>query len=349
MLMKGKTMNLGDIAVKVGGKVKGNASIEIIDVRSLDNAGKGHITFLTEKKLVDKLKVSKASAVLVDREQEIDIAQVVTPNPMLAFARLMAHFHPEPRPKPGIDPTVVLGENVTLGKRVTLSPLVCIGNNVRIGDDTVFHPGVVIGDDCAIGDNAVLHSNVTLYRDTTLGNHVTLHSGVVVGADGFGYALDEKGQHVKINQSGNVIIEDYVEVGANSCIDRAAMGATLIKEGTKIDNLVQVAHNCTIGEHSILVAQVGVAGSCTLGHHVVLAGQAGVSDHVTLGDQVTLAARSVATRDIESDGTLGGFPAVSINTWKKYVTIFPKLPDLVRRIRELENRLSDIDKKKDGE
>lgn len=338
-------MNLSDIAEKIGGKVVGDVSLEITDVRSIETAEEGHITFLTGKKFLDKLKQSRASAVLVDSEQEMDMSQVITPGPALAFARLLDYFHPQQRPAPGIHPSVILGENVVLGKRVTLSPLVCVGDNVQIGDDTVVHSGVVIGNDCSLGQHTVIHSNVTLYCNSVLGNHITLHAGVVVGADGFGYTLDEKGRHAKINQIGNVVIEDNVEVGANSCIDRAAMGTTLIKEGTKIDNLVQIAHNCTIGEHCILVAQVGIAGSCKLGHHVVLAGQVGVSDHVTVGDQVTLAVKSVALRDIESNSVHGGIPAIPLSVWKRSVTVFPKLPELARKVRDLESRLNNIEKK----
>ncbi|MBV52275.1 MAG: UDP-3-O-(3-hydroxymyristoyl)glucosamine N-acyltransferase [Nitrospinaceae bacterium] len=342
-------MNLGDIAEKIGGKVIGDASLEITDVRHIESAEEGHLTFLTGKKFLDKLKQSKASAVLVDSEQEVEISQVITPGPMLAFARLLDQFHPQSRPKPGIHPSVILGENVVLGKRVTLSALVCVGDNVQIDDDTVVYPSAVIGSDCSLGKNTVIHSNVTLYNNSVIGNHVILHAGVVVGADGFGYTLDEKGRHVKINQIGNVVIEDNVEVGANSCIDRAAMGTTLIKEGTKIDNLVQVAHNCTIGEHSILVAQVGIAGSCELGHHVVLAGQAGVSDHVKVGDQVTVVSKSAVLRDLEGHSAYGGIPAVPLNIWKRSITVLPKLPDLARKIRDLESRLNDIEKKKSEE
>ena len=342
-------MNLGDIAEKIGGKVIGDASIEITDVRSIEAAEKGHLTFLTGKKFLNKLKQSRASAVLVTSEQEVDMSQVITPGPMLAFARLLDQFHPQSRPKPGIHPSVILGENVVLGKRVTLSALVCVGDNVQIDDDTVVYPGAVIGSDCSLGKNTVIHSNVTLYNNSVLGNHVILHAGVVVGADGFGYTIDEQGRHVKVNQIGNVVIEDNVEVGANSCIDRAAMGTTLVKEGTKIDNLVQVAHNCTIGEHSILVAQAGIAGSCELGHHVILAGQVGVSDHVKVGDQVTVVGKSAVLRDLEGHSAYGGIPAVPLNIWKRSITVLPKLPDLVRKIRNLESRLSDIEKKKGEE
>ena len=230
-----------------------------------------------------------------------------------------------------------------LGENVTLSAGVCIGENVSIGNDVVLYPNVVIGNDCKIDDYCTLHPNVTLYRNTEMGRHVIVHAGTVIGADGFGYTLDEKGCHYKINQFGRVVIEDFVEIGANSCIDRAAMDTTLIKAGTKIDNLVQVAHNCTVGNHSILVAQVGLAGSCRLGHHVVLAGQVGLADHVTLGNQVTVTAKSGTFRDLENNAVVSGWPAVPTGTWKRYVATLPKLPDLARKVKELESRLREIE------
>ena len=233
--------------------------------------------------------------------------------------------------------------DVVIGENVTLSAGVCIGDDVSIGNDVVLYPNVVIGDNCKIDDNCIIYPNVTLYRKTELGKHVIIHSGTVIGADGFGYTLDEEGCHYKINQFGRVVIEDFVEIGANSCIDRAAMDTTLIKAGTKIDNLVQVAHNCTVGNHSILVAQVGLAGSCRLGHHVVLAGQVGLADHVTLGNQVTVTAKSGTFRDLENNAVVSGWPAVPTGTWKRYVATLPKLPDLARKVKELESRLREIE------
>jgi UDP-3-O-[3-hydroxymyristoyl] glucosamine N-acyltransferase len=342
-------MNLGDLAKKVNGVVEGDSSLEISGVGSIETAEPGHITFAKEQKFISKLKQCRASAVLVSNKEKIAMSQIVCSSPELAFARLLEYFHPQSRPKPEIHSSAVLGTNVTLGERVTLAPLVCIGNNVRIGDDVVVCSGTVIGDNCELGKDTLIHSNVTVYSNSIIGSQVSIHAGAVIGSDGFGYALDEKGMHVKINQIGNVVIEDNVEIGANSCVDRAATGTTLIKKGTKIDNLVQVAHNCTIGENCILVAQVGIAGSCNLGHHVVLAGQAGLSDHVTVGDNVTLAAKSAALRDIKDNSVYGGIPALPLNIWKRSVTILPKLPDLARRVRDLENRLNDIGKKNTGE
>jgi UDP-3-O-[3-hydroxymyristoyl] glucosamine N-acyltransferase len=338
-------MKLEKIAALVGGVLKGDGSIEISDVRGIEDAQKGHVTFVAKKKLLPLLAESKADAVIVDREIETHMAQIVMANPMLAFAKLLHVFHPETKPEPHIDSRAALGENVKLGTGVTVSPFVSIGDNVIIGDGAVLYPGVVVGPDCRIGNDSVLHPNVTLYRNTILGQRVILHAGVVIGADGFGYVPDEMGQHNKIPQIGQVVIEDDVEIGANTCIDRATVGCTTVKRGTKIDNLVQIAHNCTIGEHSILVSQVGMAGSCTLGHHVVLAGQAGLADHVTIGDQAMLAAQSGTFRDVESKAVQGGSPSVPALTWRKYVTILPKLPEMARKIKDLEARLKAIEKK----
>ena len=338
-------MNLEQAARHVGGDYKGDASLELRGASSIEEAEAGHITFVAHKKYLPALASSRASAVIVDKEIETEMAQIVVPRPALAFARLLGVFHPESRPKPGIDPRAVVGCNVTLGNEVSVAPGAVIGDGAVVGDRSALHPGVVIGEGCHIGHDSTLHPNVTLYAGTVIGNHVVLHAGVVVGADGFGYTLDEQGRHYKIPQVGRVVIDDHVEVGANTCIDRAALGVTRIREGVKIDNLVQVAHNCTVGEHSILVAQVGLAGSCTLGHHVVLAGQVGLADHVTIGDQAILSAQSGTFRDIEPGGVIGGSPGVPLGTWKKYVTVLPKLPDIAKKVRDLEARLNAIENK----
>ena len=336
-------MKLEQVASLVSGTFEGDGSIEINGVRGVHDAKEGDITFLMQNKYLDVLKKSKASAVFVVKPVEVSIPQIVVAKPELAFARLVKELHPEPRPQPGVHSSVVIGKKVVLGENVTLSAGVCIGDDVSIGNDVVLYPNVVIGNDCKIDDYCTLHPNVTLYRNTEMGRHVIVHAGTVIGADGFGYTLDEKGCHYKINQFGRVVIEDFVEIGANSCIDRAAMDTTLIKAGTKIDNLVQVAHNCTVGNHSILVAQVGLAGSCRLGHHVVLAGQVGLADHVTVGNQVTVTAKSGTFRDLENNAVVSGWPAVPTGIWKRYVATLPKLPDLARKVKELESRLREIE------
>ena len=341
-------MKLKEIAEKIGGVVKGDGDMEIGGVSSIEEEGPGTITFLQRKKFLPSLHQSKALAVIVQEEVETDKAQVVVANPALAFARAVNAFHPAKPSKPGVHASAVIGANVTLGEGVTISAQVCIGDDVMIGDSVVLHPHVVIGNNCRIGNQSILHPNVTLYPETVLGNQVTLHAGVVIGADGFGYTPDEQGQHYKINQVGHVVVEDQVEIGANSCIDRGSLGITLIKKGTKIDNLVQVAHNCIVGEHSILVAQVGMAGSCKLGHHVVLAGQVGLADHVTVGNESILTAQAGTFRDIEDGVVYSGSPGVPINTWKKYVSILPKLPDMAKKIKDLDARLKTIEKDETG-
>lgn len=341
-------MILQKIAELVGGEVKGNAAIDIAGVGSLEDAAEGHIVFLEKKSFLGSLRRSRASAVIVAEELETDKAQVVASNPKLAFARVVALFHPQKRPPPRIDPRAAIGENVSLGKDVTVSAWVSIGAHTVIGDQAVLYPGVAVGEGCHIGGGSTLHPNVTLYPGVIIGKNVILHAGAVVGADGFGYAPDEQGRHFKVNQIGGVVIEDDVEVGANACIDRASMGITLIKQGVKIDNLAQIAHNCSIGEHSIIVSQSGMGGSCTLGHHVILAGQVGLADHVTLGDRVVMAARSGTFRDVESGQVHGGSPSVPLTSWKKYVSLLPSLPELVRKIRGLDRRLTAVEKKPAG-
>ncbi|NIP99555.1 MAG: UDP-3-O-(3-hydroxymyristoyl)glucosamine N-acyltransferase [Nitrospinaceae bacterium] len=338
-------MNVNEIAERLGGTVQGDGSIEITDVNGMELAQPGQITFLADKKFLNKLKDSRASAVIVQKPLETDKAQVIHPAPALAFAKLLAEMKPEPRPEPGIDKQSSIAEGVKLGKEVTIGPFVSVGKNVTIGDHTVLHPGVVVHDGCTLGDHTTLHAHVTLYRSTVVGNHVTIHAGAVIGADGFGYTPDEKGRHFKINQTGRVVIEDHVEIGANTCIDRANFGETVVREGTKIDNLTQIAHNCEIGQHAIIVAQVGLAGSTHVGNDVVLAGQVGLADHLTIGNQVVVAAQSGVNRDLPDPGFYGGSPAVPAMSWKRYATLLPKLPEMTQKIRDLEKRLKAIENK----
>ena len=337
-------MKLKEIADRLGGTLEGDGSIKITGINGMELAEQGQITFLADKKFKDQVKTCAASAVIVQKKMDTDKAQIVHPAPALAFAKLLAEFHPEPRPQSGIDDNASIAEDVQLGNNVSIGPFVALGKGVVIGDNSVLHAGVVVHEGCRIGNNVTLFANVTLYRNSVIGNHVTLHAGVVIGTDGFGYTPDEKGRHVKINQVGRVVIEDHVEVGANTCIDRAAFGETIIREGTKIDNLVQIAHNCDVGQHSIIVSQAGVAGTCKLGHHVVLAGQVGLADHVTIGDQVVVAAQAGVNKSLLEPGFYGGSPAISAMTWKRYSTLLPKLPELSRKIQELEKRLNAIEK-----
>ncbi|MBI4383151.1 MAG: UDP-3-O-(3-hydroxymyristoyl)glucosamine N-acyltransferase [Nitrospinae bacterium] len=338
-------MNLKEIANLIGGTVRGDESVEIQDVRSIEDAGEGHITFLSKPKYLEALSRSRASAAIVQKEVDIGKAQVIVANPVLGFARLLAHFHPASRPKPGVDPRAALGENVKLGKNVVVSAFVSLGSGVTIGDETVLYPGAVVGDGCGVGNHCVLHPNVVLYPGTVVGNHVVLHAGAVIGADGFGYTPDEQGRHFKIIQIGRVEIGDHVEVGANTCIDRANLGVTSIGEGTKIDNLAQIGHNCSVGPHSIIVSQAGIAGSCALGHHVVVGGQVGIADHVTVGDNASLMSQTGIFRDVESGAIYGGSPGVPHREYGKQTALIQRLPELADKIKALEKRLNAIEKK----
>ncbi len=338
-------MKIQQIAQMVGGQIVGDEALEITGLGTLQSAKSGDIIFLDNKKYEEAAKNSSASAILTTQKIETDKTQIITANPKLAFAKTLAKFCPEPSPMPGIDSQASIGKNAQIDESAYIGPFAAIGDGAKIGKKSIIHSGVAIGPDCEIGESCIIFPNATLYRQTKLGNEVIIHAGAVIGADGFGYILDEQGKHFKINQIGNVVIEDRVEVGANACIDRASMGVTTIKEGTKIDNLVQIAHNCTIGEHSIIVSQVGIAGSCTLGKYNVLAGQVGLADHVTLGDKVTLAAQSGTFRNIESGETYAGSPAVPARTWTRYVSHLPKLTNYAHKIKELEKRLAEIEKR----
>ncbi len=337
-------MKLKEIAEMAGGKIVGDETLEVVGVRGVEDASSGHVTYLAGKQYLEALKQSKASAVLVEAVVDLDMTQIVVPNPALAFAKLLAFFHPQKRSKPGVDSRAVIGDNVRLGKNVTLSPFVCLGDNVVLGDNCVLYPGVFVGDDCVIGDDCLFYSNVTLYPETRVGNHVVLHSGAVIGADGFGYTLDEAGRHFKIPQIGTVKLEDHVEVGANSCIDRANLGVTLVREGTKIDNLVQIGHNCAIGPHSIIVSQAGIAGSCQLGSYVVIGGQVGIADHLKIGDKAMLMSQAGVARDVPDGAIEGGSPSLPRKEYGRLVALSHKLPEMAKRIKELEKRLDEIEK-----
>jgi len=225
---------------------------------------------------------------------------------------------------------------------VTIGPLACIGDRVRLGTRVTVSSGAVIGDDCVIGDDTVLHANVTVADHTIIGKRVIVHSGAVIGSDGFGYATDRNGSHLKKPQVGNVQIDDDVEIGANSCVDRAAFGTTRIRRGVKIDNLVMIAHNVDVGENSILVAQVGIAGSTTLGRNVVLAGKAGIAGHLHLGDRVMVAAMAGVHSDLPDDAVVSGTPAIEIKKWRRAVAAIPRLPDMVREIRLLRREVDEL-------
>lgn len=341
-MMKKKLKELAEL---VGGTIIGDEEIEISSVSSIDDAKPGDITFIAHPKYLSKLETIEASAIIVSKSFNIQSSKkplLIVDNPYLAFALILSYFSKKTFEPKGIDSNAWVSSSAQLGKDISIYPFTYIGERCKIGDRVTIYPSVYIGEDSSIGEDSIIYSNVSIYPGTVIGKRVILHSGVVVGSDGFGYIKDGK-RNVKIPQVGCVVIEDDVEIGANTTIDRATLGKTIIRRGVKIDNLVQVAHNVSIGEDSIIIAQVGIAGSTKIGNNVVLAGQVGVSDHVEIGDNVKVAAKSGIAHDLEPNREYSGAPAIPHKEFLKASMIFTKLPDMRRTLMEIERRVKKIE------
>lgn len=335
---------LGRIARAIKAEVVGDAgAIKVAGVSSLEEAGPKDLAYVAAERFVKAAFQSRAAAFVVGRRiPKLNRVQLVVANPRYAFACIVQQFFTPPYRARGVAEWVVRGKDVHVGSGVSIYPFVTLGDRVRIGARVTLHPGVFIGDDCEVGDDAVLHPNVTVRERCRIGRRVIIHSGTVVGSDGFGYVQHE-GRHHKIPQVGTVIVEDDVELGANVTVDRATFGRTVVKRGTKVDNLVQIAHNVLIGEDCILAGQVGIAGSTALGHHVMVGGQAGVADHLTIGDGVMIAARSGVMGHLEAGQIVSGSPAMPHKVSVKAFAVIPRLPELRQRIRDLECRLQALE------
>ncbi len=334
-----KVMKLKDLAELIGGRVSGNPDIEITGASVIKEAGEGDITFLADKKYLNDVLGSKAAAVITKDEIKGSPASlIIAGNPYLAFAKALEALYRKPRTPSGISDKAVICEGVSLGGEVTVYPGVYISCGVVIGSGVTLYPGVYIGENSAIGDNSLIYPNVVIRENVRIGRDVIIHAGSVIGADGFKYIF-ENGSHYKIPQVGGVIIEDNVEIGANVTIDRATTGNTIVGAGTKIDNLVQIAHNVRIGKNCIIVAQVGIGGSAEIGNGSVLAGQVGIKDHAKIGDGVTVGAQSGVTGDIPHGQVYSGMPAIPHGTWLRAQSIFSKLPEYIRRLQELERKI----------
>lgn len=333
--MSEKELSLETLALMVQGVVVGDATLCIRGVAPLENAGPTDISFLAKAKQAELLANTGAGAVLVPPGvvggDTLPVIQVK--DPYLAVAIIHSHFLAEPFVAKGVHPRAFVGLECTFGQAISIACLAVVGDRVRIGERVSIEAGAVIGDEVQIGDDTTIKANVTIYNGSRIGNRVTIHSGTVIGADGFGYAANERGQHIKRPQVGIVRIDDDVEIGANCCIDRAAFGATWIKSGAKIDNLVQVGHNVVVGENSLLVSQVGIAGSTTLGRNVVMGGQSAVAGHLSIGDQVMVAARSGIHNDLPKGAVVGGAPSIPIRQWAKCCAVYAKLPELQSQVR----------------
>lgn len=332
-------MKLSEIADLIGGRIAGDPEVDINGVSGIKDAQTGHITFVSDKKNLQYIFNSKASAVITKEEiKGSPASQLIVDNPYLAFAKTLEIFYKKPFKPIGISKESVIGSNMNFGADVSIYPMVCICDNVSIGNRVSIFPHVYIGDNVFIGDDSIIHPNVTIKEEVKIGKRVIIHSGTVVGSDGFGYVQDKK-RHYKIPQVGGVIIEDDVEIGANVTIDRATTGNTLIGSGTKIDNLVQIAHNVKIGKNCLIVAHVGIGGSTEIGDGAVLAGQVGVRDHVKIGNGVIIGAQSGIGHDIPDGQVYSGTPAIPHKSWLRAQSIYTKLPEYITRLQELERKV----------
>ena len=337
-------LSLKKIASLVGGNVIGNDSFIIEGINSLDAAAQGEISFFADRKYKESLRKTKASAIIVSEENLLFKGpQVVVSNPALAYAKVASIFAPPVPRYPGISEQAVLHDSTRIGKDVSIYPLVYVGEEALIGDNVIMFPGVFIGDRVKIGNGTIIYPNVTILHDCQIGKNVIINAGTVIGSDGFGFVRDGP-VSVKIPQIGMVQIDDDVEIGANSCIDRAASGKTWIKRGVKTDNFVHVAHNVIIGEDTIVVAQVAISGSVHIGRQVIIGGQVGISDHVEIGDRVMIGSQSGVPKSIPSGEVVSGTPAMPHRLWLKTSGIIKRLPQFNEHLRDLEKRVAELEK-----
>jgi UDP-3-O-[3-hydroxymyristoyl] glucosamine N-acyltransferase len=337
--------SLKELAGYLGGTVIGDGEVLVKGLAGLDDAKEGDITFLANPKYAGKVATTRASAVILPPGAAAHGRNVIeVANPYLAFAKLLTLFTSRPFAPRGVMEGAYVGRDVTLGSDVTIFPGVVVGDRVTIGERVTLHPGVVLYEGVVLGDDVTLHAHVSVRAGCRIGSRVTIHDGTVIGCDGFGYAPDGKGWY-KIPQIGIVVIEDDVEIGANTAIDRAALDVTRIRRGTKIDNLVQIAHNCDIGENCMIVSQVGISGSARLGEHVTLAGQVGVAGHLEIGANVMVGAKSGIPGSLPANGMFSGIPVMPHRDWLRAMGAIPKLPELRKTVAALEKRIAELEEK----
>jgi UDP-3-O-[3-hydroxymyristoyl] glucosamine N-acyltransferase len=336
-------MKLKELASKLGLEMRGDGEVEIVMPAPIEAAGPGTIIFVANEKYAPMLETTSASCVIVPAEfaARAKVPVLISSNPYYHFARVLEIFFPPLKPPPGIDPSARVAPSASLAEGASIGALAAIGANTRIGKNSVIHPHATIYPQVNIGDDFVCHSGVSIREGVSIGHRVTILSGAVIGADGFGFGEHEGGLF-KIPQVGTVVIEDDVEIGANSTIDRATVGATILHRGVKLDDQVHIGHNCEIGEYSRFAAQVGLGGSTKIGKWCQMGGQSACADHVVLGDNVLVAAQSGIHRDVKSGTIVGGSPAYEVHIWRRYATALPRLPELMRRLRALENRVEEF-------
>lgn len=338
---------LKEIASLIEGIVEGDTEATVSAFGKIEDAKEGELSFIANAKYESYLYTSQATAVLVSKDfepaQPYKPSLIRVENPYASLAKLMQFVAEELNPKKeGIAQEAFIHPSVKIPKRCYIAPFVHIEEGVVLGEGCSIYPHCYIGKDVTIGENTIIYPHVSIYHTCTIGSHCIVHSGAVIGADGFGFAPTETG-YDKIPQLGSVKIEDYVEIGANTCVDRAVMGATIIGQGTKLDNLIQVAHNCTIGEHTVMASQTGMAGSSHVGSWCKVGGQAGIAGHITMGDRVNMGGQTGVLGNIKSGRTILGSPAMDVSKALRAYTIIPKLPELYTRLSDLEKKLTQIE------
>jgi len=333
-------VKLRELAAQLGCELSGDGEVEIRGVAGLEQAGPDELSFLANPRYADKLEATRAGALVVAPGQPTRLPCLLSDNPYLAFSRAVALVRPQPRPPAGVHPSAQVDRSAVLGEGVHVGALSVVGPGVRLGARSLLHAHVVLYEGVEIGEDCELHSGVQVRERCRLGRRVVVQNGAVIGSDGFGFARDAEGRYHKFPQVGIVVVEDDVEIGALTAIDRAALGETRIGRGTKLDNLVQVGHSVTIGEDTVLAGQVGVAGSTRIGRRVTLAGQVGVAGHLEIGDGVIATAQTGIPGSVEPGAVVSGYPAIENRAWLKSSAVFARLPELLRRLRELERKLS---------
>jgi UDP-3-O-[3-hydroxymyristoyl] glucosamine N-acyltransferase len=336
-------VTLGELARRLECPVEGDAAVEIRRVATLEDAGPGDLTFLANPRYAGKLASTRASAVIMNGSSTAPCAVIRSKSPYLTFARAAQVLAPTRPTVAGVHALAAVAPDAVVDASASIGPFAVVGAGASVGARTVVHPHVVIEDGATVGPDCILHAHVSIRERCAIGARVIIQNGAVVGSDGYGFAQRPDGSHEKIPQLAPVVIEDDVEIGANTTIDRPAVGETRIKAGTKIDNLVQVAHGVVLGRHVLVAAQVGIAGSTTVGDHAQFGGQSGAAGHLTLGERVKVAARAAVFASVDDGAFVSGTPAIEHDEWKKSSAVFRKLPEMRRRLKELEERLNKLE------
>lgn len=330
------------IAGILEGTVEGDPEIEVSKLAKIEEGTSGSLTFLANPKYTSFIYDTQASIAIVNNdfvaEKEISATLIRVEDAYTSFSKLLEYYNQVKLSKTGIEQPCFINETATYGDHLYLGAFSYLGENVILGNNVKIYPNVYIGDNVTIGDNCVVFAGAKIYSDTVIGDTVYIHSGAIVGADGFGFTPNDKGEYSKVPQTGNVIIEDYVDIGAGTSIDRATLGSTIIRKGVKLDNQIQIAHNVEIGAHTAIAAQTGIAGSTKIGKHCLIGGQVGIAGHLIIGDRVRIQAQSGIGRNIKDDEVLQGSPSFNYNDWNRSYVHFKNLPKIVQKINKLEKK-----------